>query len=251
MHSYACQSACPCAHLPACSPAPKYPGGATRQNSSRSRTPTCTQRGGPNTPSDCVMEEPTGNVASQPNQPPHSSPYLERQEARYCQVHAYNALLGHRAIHPVKVLQLAEQTHNHIVQVTGRPVGIRGLQYCGGNSPGNFTTEMLNYYISTTHAPHKFITPLNILPCRPQDKYPRGIRAGSTKDQIMQGLQDHKGAILYFTTPNGYEHAACLKEHNQRWYLLDSENPLPINLDDPPPPPQGVGRCTGTHLCIG
>ncbi len=50
------------------------------------------------------------------------------------------------------------------------------------------------------------------------------------------GIQSNpiQNVILNFTTEGGYGHAACLRIHNQQWYLLDSEKPGPINLDTTP-----------------
>jgi hypothetical protein len=49
---------------------------------------------------------------------------LEKQQYRYCQVHAYNASAGQRIINPTAVMEMANKIHNHIMQVTGKPQGI-------------------------------------------------------------------------------------------------------------------------------
>ncbi len=71
-------------------------------------------------------------------------------------------------------------------------------------------------------------------PQQTTEKYSRGIHLGSTKEEIMQALGETNNVILNFTTERGYGHAACLRTHNQQWYLLDSENSGPINLDKNP-----------------
>jgi hypothetical protein len=71
-------------------------------------------------------------------------------------------------------------------------------------------------------------------PRQSAEKYPRGIHMGSTKEEILQALEGTQNVILNYTTTRGYGHSACLKIHNQQWYMLDSENQGPINLDTAP-----------------
>jgi hypothetical protein len=173
----------------------------------------------------------------------NSGPYMEKQKYRYCQAHAVNASLGYRAIDPDMVMAMAEKIHLDITTATGREQGIRH-HFNTGISPGNFSTEIINHFMRTTiydrpdyDGPKQYMTSTTTpayVPAQPthtREHYIRGIHSGSTKEQIISGLGEHTNVILNFTTSSGYGHAACLKKHLQQWYLLDSENPAPINLD--------------------
>ena len=147
--------------------------------------------------------------------------------------------MGYPVMDPVAVMDMANKTHNHIVQVTGNPQGINH-HYNKGFCPGNFSTNLINIYINTMQGPKKFLHPRPLPEYRPQspiqtaEKYPRGIHLGSTREEALQALGPLRNVILNFTTEGGYGHAACLRIHNQQWYLLDSERPGPINLDSIP-----------------
>ena len=134
---------------------------------------------------------------------------------------------------------MANKTHNHVVQVTGKIQGI-SHHYSRGLCPENFFRDLINNYINTMAGPKMYMHYKELPEYRPQfpqqtaEKYPRGIHLGSTTEEIMQALGETNNVILNFTTERGYGHAACLKMHNQQWYLQDSENSGPINLDKIP-----------------
>ena len=178
-----------------------------------------------------------GSPSNHHQHPPTNGPYIEAQEHRYCQIHAINAALGHRAIHPHAVQQLAEHTHNHITTVTGRPEGIRNIHYNTQPNPGNFSIELVNYYLSTTQL--GYLTKLTTQhytaqhPTTTPEQYTNGIQAGSSKDQVLSCTQGHTAIILHYTTSAGYGHATCLKQHNQAWYHINSENREATLLDTP------------------
>ena len=179
----------------------------------------------------------TQNTTKNNRTRPTNGPYIETQEHRYCQIHAINAALGHRAIHPHAVLQLAEHTHNHITTVTGRPRGIRDIHYNTQPNPGNFSTDLVNYYLSTTQL--GYLTKLTAQhytaqhPTTTPEQYTNGIQAGSSKEQVLNCTQGHTAIILHYTTSSGYGHATCLKQHNQAWYHINSENREATHLNTP------------------
>ena len=179
----------------------------------------------------------TQNTTKDNRTRPTNGPYIETQEHRYCQIHAINAALGHRAIHPQAVLQLAEHTHNHITTVTGRPRGILNIHYNTQPNPGNFSTDLVNYYLSTTQL--GYLTKLTAQhytaqhPTTTPEQYTNGIQAGSSKEQVLNCTQGHTAIILHYTTSSGYGHATCLKQHNQAWYHINSENREATHLNTP------------------
>jgi hypothetical protein len=192
------------------------------------------QRGGPRN-----NKNNNKNKNTAPPAPATQGPYSERQQYRYCQIHAYNTSLGYPAINPTDVMDMANQTHNLIIQVTGKNQGINH-HYSRGFCPGNFSTNLINIYVNTKRGPKYFLHSRHLpeykpkFPTQTTEKYPRGIHMGSTKEEILQALGTIHNVILNFTTEGGYGHAACLRTHNHQWYLLDSENPGPINLDTTP-----------------
>ena len=167
------------------------------------------------------------------------APYMEQQAARYCQVHALNAYHGSKVYDPEAAMILAEHTHEHIISVHPTSNGIRNIHYNVDPTPGNFSTELINFYISQQAGPKKYLTSLPLrqyraaFPSPQEEQYPRGIHKGSSKSQIIQILGTHTRVILHYTKGT-YGHAVCLKKYRRHWYMLDSENPGPINLDSTP-----------------
>jgi hypothetical protein len=139
-------------------------------------------------------------------------------------------------------MHTADELHNQLIITTNNPRGILDVHYNKGNSPGNFSIPLINYYLLKQQQPAHpgYMTPLLLptysptYPRSSPENYPRGIHLGSTKEQIMQLLQNHTAILLHYTTRNTRGHAVCLKKHENTWYLLDSEVGSPINLDTTP-----------------
>ena len=108
------------------------------------QTYACTQWGG--TLGD---NQPLGHTPPPPSHIAVQGPYLEQQVARYCQIHAINALAGYRLYDPLDVMHRAEQTHQHIVATTGHPLGI---------ADRHFTWQLLHTRGELLHQHHPWTT---------------------------------------------------------------------------------------------
>ena len=188
--------------------------------------------------------------ATRPRPSPQSrtgGPYHERQINIYCQFYSINTFIGGPVLSGPRILAFAENLHTQLVTATRNPAGIRDRHY-NKNNPGNFSVPLTNKFISQHHCgqAHGYLTAQAIPPYiaahgppphQLRETYPRGIQLGSSREQICTALAD-KGwsrILLHYTTPMGYGHAVCLKQHHGEWFLINAEEPHPINLSKTPP----------------
>jgi exonuclease III len=178
---------------------------------------------------------------------------MEKQIQMFCQTHSINAYQGKSTLAPHDVLAFAKDTHQKHIQA-GKAAGLNGHY----NNNGNFSVPLINYYMQQHQTDIGYLRSVQnetYTPANPamqdqlktaqqqvgNDTYQNtdtGILRGSTKQQVLNRIDQHDRFLLHYTTyPRGgisYGHAVCVKQHNGTWYLLDSEKAHPIKLDEQP-----------------
>ena len=190
-------------------------------------------------------------------------PYHENQYKQFCHIHAINAYTGKQALQTHQVMQSAQALHQTVNKKWGAV--LQGVHY--QSETGNFSSMMVNYCIKQAQLDIGYLQasqrPSNNGPTtypditenyhreiqahQADENYDSGIEIGSSKNQVLRRVSPHTRIILHNTVlAQGYTygHAVCLKYHNQKWYLIDSEKPEPIDLDSIPER-EGWGQVCG------
>ena len=132
---------------------------------------------------------------------------------------------------------------------------------------GNYSNQLVNHILQETNLKVGYIHPISLArsPLGPhhlfrdklyqdlkdlnqEENYQTGIEAGSSKEIILTRIQPHTRVLLHHKVApqmgQTYGHAVCLKQHNNKWYLIDSEKPGPICLEETPDE-EGWGKVYG------
>lgn len=143
-------------------------------------------------------------IPSTEHSPPETASfYMERQVAKFCQVHALNALFGRQFVtHPSMLAYAKSHKQNKSWDIW--------LSNAFIERTGNFSDMIINHWLRGVSTPRVYIKSVRI-----------HMKRGSSKEEFLADLPAGYDRFLLVTE----RHAMCMRRCNKinTWYLLDSE----------------------------
>ena len=174
-----------------------------------------------------------GGTSSQLSpQPGHTNApvYHEKQQQRFCLVHALNMELGSPVVDPAHVASYLERQHTQRVATLGDKHGLRDVHY--GGQYGDFSTGAVNAFLAHQH---NTTSPTRLSIRCLRDKVNPEILAHTNLTTILLG---RVGCQVHYTKKAGggrYGHAvAIVKDRDGAFWWCDSEEDGPIHITDEP-----------------
>ncbi len=150
--------------------------------------------------------------------------YLKKQDKQYYQVHSLNALLGQKAVSPQDMVKCCQ------LETTFK-TSLAGMLQTGWfhATNGNFNTQVINAWLHHYSQPTvRLVAIKTFIPAKSsKEDFTAVIPTGLSEFRVSWIAGDQADESL------DYGHAVCVRKHltTNKWYLLDSERPKPIEMN--------------------